>query len=137
MKATIKQRLIFHRETLQNILYNNNIKLDKSIILDMFDNLDKILDDKKWDRIKELENVDDLIVGVERSSLSSTHRLILLILLEFNQPLSLAELSKESGKSSYHVWGIIRHLNKYNLVKKYKRNITVYTFNLEGCKKFL
>jgi len=138
MKATIKQRLVSHRETLQNILYSNdNIKLDKSIILDMFDNLDKILDDKKWDRIKELENVDDLIVAVERSSLSNTQRLILLILLDSNQPLSLLELSKESGKSRYHVWGIIRHLNKHNLVKKYKRNITVYTFNLEGCKKFL
>ena len=138
MNITIKQRLVSHRETLQNILYSNdNLNIDKGIILDMFDNLDNILSDKKWNRINQVENVDDLMLEVEGSSLSGTNKKVLLVLLNSKQPLSLLEISTESGKSVYHIWGILRNLNKYNLIKKYKKNIAVYTYNIDGCKKFL
>jgi hypothetical protein len=138
MKKSIKQELIFHRESLQNIFYNNdNLQLDKGIIIDMFDNLDNIISNNKWDKIKEVENIDDLMIGVEKTFLAPSPKKVLLLLLSVNKPLSLLQMSEATSFSIQHVWAVLKRLSKHHLIKKYKRNVTVYTFNAEECKKFL
>jgi DNA-binding transcriptional regulator GbsR (MarR family) len=87
--------------------------------------------------IKEIDNFVEVMLAIKTSYIPQTSKDILLILLSNNRPLCLSEISRESRYSSCHIWTIMERLIKQKLVKKYKRNISVYTFNLKECNKFL
>lgn len=87
--------------------------------------------------IKEIDNLTEVMLAIKTSYIPQTSKNILLILLSNNRPLCLSEISKESGYSSCHIWLVMKRLIKQKLVKKYKRNVSVYTFNIKECNKFL